>query len=320
MDPALTALKRFGDRLRAERERRGFSQEHLGDRAGLDRTYVSGIERGIRNVGLRNIERLAETLEVPPSSLLAEAAVAGPARGGERAGLGEVAFAINPAATIDCGFLVSIRDVTSAVQQTNVVLSRLPLTLFQTIDLKTQSGIVGAVFAAELAAAVAAIPNPIEKGHPDIVPASAAGASEASLRNYPAGLEIKSTLGSVAKGSGLRAGEARVTALVNVVWQAHHRDVRALMALIWDFVGGSKSDPSHPAITAVFYSDELLEDDWGKISGTTGRNTKVTGMKVSGRRKMAVGAFAVLAERPYLETYARCLGVSGFAALTRECE
>jgi hypothetical protein len=63
-----------------------------------------------------------------------------------------------------------------------------------TIDLKTQSGIVGAIFAAELAALVGAIANPIEKGHPDIVPIFAAAATEAELRNYPTGLEIKSTL------------------------------------------------------------------------------------------------------------------------------
>jgi transcriptional regulator with XRE-family HTH domain len=38
---------------------RGLSQEAFAQRAGLDRTYVSGIERGRRNVAIRNVEKLA---------------------------------------------------------------------------------------------------------------------------------------------------------------------------------------------------------------------------------------------------------------------
>ena len=144
------------------------------------------------------------------------------------------------------------------------ILQTLPLTPFTTVDLKTQSGIVGAVFAAELAGQVGEIPNPIEKGHPDIVPRKAIGATEEELRNYPEGLEIKSTLGGVAKGSGLSAGMARIESLTGIVWQAHHRDVRSLMGLIWDFVGGRAGDLAHPSITGVFYSDTLQENDWGR--------------------------------------------------------
>lgn len=62
-------LERFGARVRAERERLGVSQEELADRAGLHRTYVGGVERGERNVGLLNILRLARALGVSPSTL-----------------------------------------------------------------------------------------------------------------------------------------------------------------------------------------------------------------------------------------------------------
>ena len=41
---------------------KGLSQEGFADRCGLDRTYMSGIERGRRNVSLRNIERVADGL------------------------------------------------------------------------------------------------------------------------------------------------------------------------------------------------------------------------------------------------------------------
>ncbi len=66
-----TVLLRFGTQVRKVRISRGFSQEKLGEIAGLDRTYVSGIERGLRNVSLRNIAVLARALGVTASDLLA---------------------------------------------------------------------------------------------------------------------------------------------------------------------------------------------------------------------------------------------------------
>jgi transcriptional regulator with XRE-family HTH domain len=54
----------FGRRVRELRKQRGISQEELGFRANLDRTYVSGIERGVRNVGLKNIAALSSALGV----------------------------------------------------------------------------------------------------------------------------------------------------------------------------------------------------------------------------------------------------------------
>jgi transcriptional regulator with XRE-family HTH domain len=62
-------LQRFGARVRAERERLGISQEELADRAGLHRTYLGGVERGERNLGLLNLLRIARALQVPPSAL-----------------------------------------------------------------------------------------------------------------------------------------------------------------------------------------------------------------------------------------------------------
>ena len=60
----------FGAEVRKQRERLGFSQEEFGFRSGLDRTYVSGVERGVRNPTLRIIWRLADALSTTPSSLL----------------------------------------------------------------------------------------------------------------------------------------------------------------------------------------------------------------------------------------------------------
>lgn len=68
--PRADILKRFGANLREARQRTGLSQEKLAAKAGIDRTYVGGAERGERNVALVNIVRLAEALEIAPADLL----------------------------------------------------------------------------------------------------------------------------------------------------------------------------------------------------------------------------------------------------------
>ena len=67
---AANARAAFGANVRRFRSERGYSQEELGERAGLHRTYVSSLERGERNVGLDNIKRLADALAVESSELL----------------------------------------------------------------------------------------------------------------------------------------------------------------------------------------------------------------------------------------------------------
>lgn len=62
-------LTGFGKRLREVRLEKAISQERLGDLAGLDRTYVSGVERGKHNVSLINIAKLAKALGVPIGTL-----------------------------------------------------------------------------------------------------------------------------------------------------------------------------------------------------------------------------------------------------------
>jgi transcriptional regulator with XRE-family HTH domain len=65
--PGLTLL---GKTIRQLREEKGLSQEALADLSHLHRTYIGGIERGERNVGLLNLLRLSKALKVLPSELL----------------------------------------------------------------------------------------------------------------------------------------------------------------------------------------------------------------------------------------------------------
>ena len=62
-------LVALGEAVRRRRLDLGLSQEALGFRCGLDRTYVSGIERGVRNPTLVTIRRLAEGLETTVAHL-----------------------------------------------------------------------------------------------------------------------------------------------------------------------------------------------------------------------------------------------------------
>ena len=61
--------KDFGKRLRQLRKARGFSQESLALASSLDRTYVSSVERGERNISLINIYKVASALGVSPKEL-----------------------------------------------------------------------------------------------------------------------------------------------------------------------------------------------------------------------------------------------------------
>lgn len=60
---------RFGKNVRALREKSGFSQEEFADKAGVHRTYQSGIERGIRAPTIVVVERIAKALGVEPGEL-----------------------------------------------------------------------------------------------------------------------------------------------------------------------------------------------------------------------------------------------------------
>ena len=60
----------FGKRLAEVRKQKGWSQEGLALESGIARSYLSGVERGKRNIALVNICKLAETLDVNPGELM----------------------------------------------------------------------------------------------------------------------------------------------------------------------------------------------------------------------------------------------------------
>lgn len=63
-------LSLFGAHVKSLRLKRNISQEQLALLSELDRTYISGIERGKRNISFLNILKLASSLNVSPAQLL----------------------------------------------------------------------------------------------------------------------------------------------------------------------------------------------------------------------------------------------------------
>lgn len=66
------ACEAFGRNLRAIRKSKGFSQEQLAYEAGIDRSYVGKIERGMVNITIEKIYVFAELLECSPKDLMVE--------------------------------------------------------------------------------------------------------------------------------------------------------------------------------------------------------------------------------------------------------
>ncbi len=62
----------LGKRIRALRMRTGLSQEKFAARAGLDRTYYAGIERGERNPSVKQLAKIAHALAVPIAVLFTD--------------------------------------------------------------------------------------------------------------------------------------------------------------------------------------------------------------------------------------------------------
>jgi transcriptional regulator with XRE-family HTH domain len=73
MDKRLAPEKRIGQALRAARLAKNWSQEELSFECGLHRTYIGAVERGEKNLTLKNLVKLAKSLEMPASQIMADA-------------------------------------------------------------------------------------------------------------------------------------------------------------------------------------------------------------------------------------------------------
>lgn len=144
-------LTLFGERVRVLRQAHSLSQEALALAAGLDRTYIGGVERGERNISLINIQKIAQALNVSPADLLQfeqrggvmrEPAVNGFVNVGILAGIGLSHEILREAIRDTYGLLDQI-DAT--LEKANVFL------LSQTVELANLSSMIGNIFASAIA-------------------------------------------------------------------------------------------------------------------------------------------------------------------------
>jgi transcriptional regulator with XRE-family HTH domain len=64
------SLETLGQRIRKKREELGLSQEKFAEKCEFDRTYISLLERGKRNISFTNLLRIADGLEISASELI----------------------------------------------------------------------------------------------------------------------------------------------------------------------------------------------------------------------------------------------------------
>jgi transcriptional regulator with XRE-family HTH domain len=144
-------LTLFGERVRVLRQALGLSQEALALVAGLDRTYIGGVERGERNISLLNIQKIAQALNVSSADLLqsepSTAVIREPASNGF----------LNANAIENIGlnhemFRQAIRDtynLLDKIDKTLEISEVFPLS--QTVELANLSSMIGNIFASAIA-------------------------------------------------------------------------------------------------------------------------------------------------------------------------
>ncbi len=65
----MNVKKQFGNKLKKIRKSKSITQEKLSEMSNMDRSYISDVERGVKNISLEKINKLATALEVPLSEL-----------------------------------------------------------------------------------------------------------------------------------------------------------------------------------------------------------------------------------------------------------
>lgn len=318
---AMDLTRVFASALRHYRKARGLSQEALSEKADLDRTFVSQLERALKSPTLNSIERLAAHLGIHPRRLLTPPA--------------EFTSPTIPKDYImrPCGILevrrldgvgkVPANIVMQAINQAHESIDEIysiNLDIAKVLGMRNLSAFVGELVAAAILGCSNGLlrPNPHQDGYPDLLLMDEKGRREWSRltgrlnEKSPfspfagGGIEVKATCGSVPSPrvcvergvSRPDLGDSRIAMLQGYDWKAHHRQTNNLVGVLWDFIGG------RPRVAALFYSSSLQAGDWGRIVQPRtggGRTTSVSIMERSGIKKLYEGWLCVLTHGGYAE-------------------
>ncbi len=148
------------------------------------------------------------------------------------------------------------RRLTESQQEVKDVLD-----LYDIIDLRMLSGLIGELFSTVLAEREPRLrKNPDIDGYPDLCDISKGIGiwTEVDYRSFPhGGLEVKNTFGLKRPGVEVGPRQTRLGLVQRqLVWKAHHRLTNNLVALRSDYIG------KVPQIVAGYYSADLTADDW----------------------------------------------------------
>ncbi len=211
---------------------------------------------------------------------------------------------------------ITVSELLSAVKSTNERFKMLQnrsrtmsLDIFEVLDFRVLSGMVGEVFARELALTNPNLKqNPNIDGYPDLVQTADVETSNYFQTCKPidfiayryGGLEVKNTFGTKKSGSNLQKGHQRINGINKKLdWKAHHRQTNYLLALFADYIDNV------PTIAAVCYSDALTPDDWNvKQEPKEGSAmTSFSAISTSGFGKLKTGLKICLNTKDYVDFF-----------------
>lgn len=234
-------------------------------------------------------------------------------------------YLLNPDADLEVlrGHALPADVVARAIEHTHSTIEQFgafEVDVFELLGMRNLSAFVGEIFAASIRICADGlfVKNPHQDGYPDLLLMDPRGRRiydrlQGRLREKApfspfagGGVEVKATCGSTPSAKALTKkglakpaiGERRIDLLTNYDWKAHHRETNHLLSILWDFAEG------RPFIAAVFYSNRLTEDDWGRIVSPRaggGRTTSISIMNTGGRRKMYEGWVACVRDRRYID-------------------
>ena len=216
-------------------------------------------------------------------------------------------------------FELALDDVHSVI---DLIVKDIPVDIFSVLGMRNLSAFIGELFALSLIKKSGGrfITNPHQDGYPDLLLMNNYGQKlHAELTNsgklrdkspfspFPnGGLEIKATCGSVptptecAKKGKEKPdmGDTRIHVMKSYDWKAHHRETNNLVGILWDFHCGV------PHIVAVFFGNNLTENDWTPIIQPKeggGRTTSVSIMTRDGVKKMYNNWIAIEDDKRYFD-------------------
>ena len=163
-------------------------------------------------------------------------------------------------------FVKAATNVNERLRAATASTGKVKLDLYEIIDLRMLSGLMGEMFSAEVCRLDSRLmKNPNIDGYPDLCDVSMLGQRESvpklSLEKFLAYehgcFEVKNTFGVKKSNTHIVARASRIQRIQKkLIWKAHHRETNNLFAIHSDYVNGI------PQVVAGFYSDSLTEDDW----------------------------------------------------------